>query len=384
MTLTNDILTTADTAKVETLINALHKHVCDNKESPGGLTMVGLVRERLAREHKAWEEFDHFAGRIASYHKTVGILIQARSEWPDLFQIFTITVVPSSTPAKKPPLAPDTTADAIFGRMMSDAGEIERHREMSLALSWHNLNDKIQRNCVSDRWRPVVHCEMLILDWMRQQPTTLPEPSFYLNERYIGTSKPSCLLCAMFFKFSGKNVKTRATHRNVYLNWRVPDLNGPNKNQAGAAQRTIMYAMIDSIRQRTLKLLYQRIPVRRYDSVTSTSYLEGRRLADDTVLNVHESSGYTASGGMSNAMGDRQRGCSLGHERGGTVMVAGSSGTSGLHEVYDELVEQFEGNDYNSVAGQAGEEPDMVTQLDQESRLSTRDRVGDDDGGVKL
>ncbi|KAL1849922.1 hypothetical protein VTK73DRAFT_9785 [Phialemonium thermophilum] len=256
-----------------------------------------------------WSELLHHIGRLLSVHGATDILLQAPRRWPALFeQAFRVQAVPSSRPAPNPFNRKSRTMHDIIGRITSDQAAMNFYRERAAALQDEvaqrtapersrsdasYIDDAIVRKCTSEYFRPIVHAELLLLDWLQRTGSGIRPERFYNGRQYIGCSKPTCRLCFYCFQEVAPDVAVRPSHRNIYANWRVPDIAGQTSANEGhysaaavAAQAASAAGAVGAARarDRTLDALIRRIRAdlqsilmnfstdrRQHDSLTSSN-----------------------------------------------------------------------------------------------------------------
>ncbi|KAK4100799.1 hypothetical protein N658DRAFT_496886 [Parathielavia hyrcaniae] len=240
-----------------------------------------------------WSEVRHALGRLLSYYIAIKVLISARKFWPRLFVDFTVATIPSSAPLSKPPDI-RRNAKGIIRRMSRSKATVEAYRRQADHLQGHgDLDQRIRERADPARFRPIVHAEVnLLASVLRDQAEADrdgdgPVRFFHQAEfgAYVGSSKPTCLLCSMYFDAHPSRVGCRKTHGNLYYNWRTPDVvplpAGPENREmedwedeeggggGGEArlQRDILEQMVKKIRMETDRAITERTyPRRKHDS----------------------------------------------------------------------------------------------------------------------
>ncbi|KAK7404117.1 hypothetical protein QQX98_010075 [Neonectria punicea] len=223
-----------------------------------------------------WSQFRHHLTRLQAYERAVTAFVAAENEWPELFQEVKVLAVPSSQPIKNPLGKKSEEAQNIAGRMGGAQPEIERYKNLVRRLEPdpYGINARIRKLCGSDSFKPIVHCEVLVLNWILAQDT---EPEFFKRCRYIGTSKGTCKLCHYYFEADPSSIKVRPTHGNVYAKWRFPDLHRADGNAGVARRQSIFNLMMDNIRRDAVSILEDKSPTgKTNDSGTYTFISETR------------------------------------------------------------------------------------------------------------
>jgi len=242
-----------------------------------------------------WVVVSHSIGRLLSYYYAVSILISARRGWPQLFDDFEVHWVPSSAPrALSMPRRLD--AAMILGKMSNDVDTISECRNYAATLenSGFALNAAITETARHDKFLPSVHAEVNLLDFiLRLQRNSRAQgndvPTFFLNDRYIGCSKPTCRLCELYFNHHPSGVIVRQGHRNLYGQWRAPDVFQTDGDAAARERKMTLDQMIPIIRDEAFLNLRDRFATRRpndsHDTPSSVPLCESAsaRTVDDLV-----------------------------------------------------------------------------------------------------
>jgi hypothetical protein len=132
--------------------------------------------------------------------------------------------------------------------MTRRADEIQVFKEFVRKLQGFSLDERIKQEYGKDSFRPVVHAEVQLLNWL---DTTygVNNARFFNGWKYIGTSKPTCRLCHYYFEEHKSHVQHRGTNGNLYLNWRFPDV----RESQGAAGEGARQVMVDRVLLRIRK-----------------------------------------------------------------------------------------------------------------------------------
>ncbi|KAK4641625.1 hypothetical protein QC761_500040 [Podospora bellae-mahoneyi] len=199
------------------------------------------LRERTREDREEanktpWTEVYHSLGRLQSYTIAVAIFITARQRWPELFDPgFKVTHVPSSTPA--PPPSIRGSPERILSRLTTKEAVLKAFKEGTTDAAGHQshltdlttqLESTIRSKC--KKFHPIVHAEVHLADHILRELRTNNSGLRFYNEaafgRYIGTSKPTCRLCHLYFTCplisSTGRIQVRSSSQNYYHNWRVP------------------------------------------------------------------------------------------------------------------------------------------------------------------
>jgi hypothetical protein len=263
-----------------------------------------------------WSELRHALGRLLSYFIAIKVLISARKFWPRLFVDFSVTTIPSTPPLSTPPVI-RRNARGIIQRMSRSKSTLDAYQRHADHVQTHGgLDERIRQRVNPARFRPIVHAEVnLLASVLRDQNLAETEGEdpvrfFYQAEfgAYIGSSKPTCRLCSLYFAAHPSGVKCRESHGNLYYNWRAPDvvspsvLSGEDGVEVEEAERRlqteILEAMVKEVRKDADRAIKERsYPRRKHDSW-------------DTPTNPLRSTTVGGSRGMGSVDGASMRGLS--------------------------------------------------------------------------
>ena len=169
--------------------------------------------------------------------------------------------------------------------MTNDRKLIDLYRRNAPYLHTLGLDDKIKKVTHHRFFKPIVHAEILVDDCIRRSDRLDSlyghEPSPFFNEaqfgRYIGSSKPLCRLCALYFaaqSVDASGVKVRASHHNLYYNWRAPDVFEDDDMEVDSQRRSTLEQMVKTVRNETFRAIRNKGVVRNvFDSNNSPSDL---------------------------------------------------------------------------------------------------------------
>ncbi|KAL1843197.1 hypothetical protein VTJ49DRAFT_2748 [Mycothermus thermophilus] len=230
--------------------------------------------KRFSDPDSPWRELRHAIGRLLSYFIAVRVLFTARKLWPLLFVDFKVATVPSSMPLEQP-RDYRRTANKIITRMTCNKTEVETFQRHAASLQKHGLDKHISQQADPDRFRPIVHAEVLLLDSVLRSRLAADRdgdgPLRFFGEaefgRYIASSKPTCLLCHAYFTVHPEGVLCRPSHGNLYYNWRAPDLHPDDAEGAVKEREDILEKMVKIVRAETFRAIRERSYTRsRHDS----------------------------------------------------------------------------------------------------------------------
>lgn len=240
----------------------------------------GLIRNKTnegrMNESECWCELRHAAGRLLSYLQAVKVLVSTRKRWPELFENFEVCYINSSVPAQSPLRGrcrpEELSTDRIIGRMTSDPKAMASYRAHAQELQKFGLDENIRRNAGSKKFRPIVHAEVLLLESLENDGGTHPS-RFFNGYKYIGCSKPTCRLCDYYFSVHASGVEVRPAHRNLYHNWRMPDVYQNQGPQVEKKRESLMNKILVRIREDAFRTLSEKLSERKHhDSNTEPTY----------------------------------------------------------------------------------------------------------------
>ncbi|KAI1866684.1 uncharacterized protein JN550_007537 [Neoarthrinium moseri] len=267
--------------------------------SRAGLLIIDRSKEGRMPGHtsqECWSELQHTISRIIAYHYSVQCMIRAREEWPALFENFEVHFIPSSTPMERFKRNKSLSADGIVGRMTRKVKVIEQFRRYVETLQGFDLDQRIVSEYQNPSFRPVVHSEVLLLDWLKNSGRLTPE-HFFNGWMYIGTSKPPCTLCQYYFEEHQSGVAHRPSHGNLYINWRLPDVLVSQGPAAENDRQVMLDRVLNRIRKDTFDLVKKKVPFtyKEHDSNTFspplthgtwTSDQKSTRILNDAALQM--------------------------------------------------------------------------------------------------
>ncbi|KAK7733312.1 hypothetical protein SLS53_008209 [Cytospora paraplurivora] len=274
----------------------------------------------------SWSELRHASGRLLSYFQGVRTLVEARKYWDTLFYDVRVVPIVSSDAIQALPRN-NLTAEAIIGRMTPDSERgLAYKRRVQELQHFGDLDQTIQAQVRNKCFLPIVHAEALVHQSIISDPDpgselgSLHPSNFFNGDKYIGCSKPTCRLCHYYFEASADGIQVRQTHRNLYPNWRVPDVYQHQGEEAVKKRENIINKMLVPIRKDTFRTIDDKIPERRphdsntdptYDHATSVGYMDERheRLLEGmgqlSIQNVerdeHASASRDSRGGLTEA-----------------------------------------------------------------------------------
>lgn len=235
---------------------------------------IGIFAERGSQGimnpgSNCWSELRHYAGRLRSYSQGTKTLIEAAEAFPMLFENFQVTFVTSSS-ADDNPFQKQLPASKILSTMLRTRVDSAKYIQLfegtqSLQL---NVNQVIQDMMADETFKPIVHAELLVLQSLEKDGLTHPS-QFFNSWMYIGSSKPTCRLCHLYFQERHGGFQVRPSHGNLYINWKPPDVFQNEGEVAIKARESMLNAIVVPIRRDALRTLDNQVPLgRQHDSST--------------------------------------------------------------------------------------------------------------------
>ncbi|KXJ88958.1 hypothetical protein Micbo1qcDRAFT_196887 [Microdochium bolleyi] len=296
--------------QIEERINAcadVIMYIHDIQTKGHGEDMFLASREATINPSKPWRQLRHSMARLKAYHVSTHSIISAHRCWPQLFDGARIIAVPSSTsypnPLKKNKMA---TAHDMLGRMVPPE-EVELRRADAQTMQRFGLDKILLEACGQKTFTPLVHGEVLVHDFVRAQLLEDENLTYWNNWRYVGSSKPTCRLCAYYFS-QITDVMVRESHGNLYAKWRAPDVH----DAGGARQREkILNSIVTLIRQDALRTLASKLPRGKPDDSSSFPTVElyftqkaHRAMAEDGVASIPSGHPLIGAVGIRHAASD--------------------------------------------------------------------------------
>lgn len=251
---------------------------CDLKACKGFSCCDSTMRSQSA---KSWSEFLHCISRLKAYEQAVDELFKAEHKWPDLFRHFEIRHIPSSKPEANPLGRKSASADNVIGRMTNDKSKMAEFRALALDMRRkYDIDDRIQRQSNNPKFKPVVHSEILLYDWIAHGGAK--GLTFFKGWEYIGSSKPTCWLCHCYLMATRSKIRYRPTHGNIYHNWRFPDAYSVKSTNQ---RQDILNQVIEKIRDEAFRILSEKCSIgKKHDSNTYSGWSQRESEAVVTIL----------------------------------------------------------------------------------------------------
>ncbi|EEY21221.1 conserved hypothetical protein [Verticillium alfalfae VaMs.102] len=237
------------------------------------------VKDSSINNSEPWRELQHCLGRLGSYGEAVRILISASTMWPELFQDFIVTAVPSSVPHAKPLAKSKLTAAQVISQMMPHK-DAPLYLDQVTELQKFGLDNLIQQQVATPTFKPIVHAEVLVHNYLLRRDINIAS-QYWHGWKTIGGSKPTCRLCNYYFiSHPDRLDQVRGSHRNLYPNWRLPDVFESEGTRMNKARLELLDDIIARVRDDTKRTLREKVPLgKKHDSNTFSTvpkYLDSR------------------------------------------------------------------------------------------------------------
>jgi hypothetical protein len=202
------------------------------------------VQKRVLKEERLgssthWTELIHVAGRLMTYKQAIDVSFMVRKLWPELFQDFRITMVQSSASAPHVLNKKVMTIKEIIHKTTSDESILEElyaAAERTERLQSFRLDQEIKEEWSKKSKDGIhIHAEINLLRYLEQTEGGTEDSRFFQGIKFIGSSKPPCKLCSYFFQEYPTDVEVRASHRNLYGKWLMPDINSDQASSRGGS-----------------------------------------------------------------------------------------------------------------------------------------------------
>ncbi|RNJ56522.1 hypothetical protein D7B24_007127 [Verticillium nonalfalfae] len=249
------------------------------QKSAIGKEIAVRVKDSSINNSEPWRELQHCLGRLGSYGEAVRILTSASTRWPELFQDFIVTAVPSSVPHAKPLVKSKLTAAQVIGRMLRHQ-DAPPYLDQVAELQKFGLDKLIQQQVAMSTFKPIVHAEVLVHNYLLKRDIKLAS-QYWHGWKTIGGSKPTCRLCNYYFiSHPDRLDQVRDSHRNLYPSWRLPDVFESEGTRANKARLDLLDGIIARVRDDTKMTLLEKVPLgKKHDSNTFSTvpeYLDSR------------------------------------------------------------------------------------------------------------
>ncbi|KAF4953250.1 hypothetical protein FGADI_6116 [Fusarium gaditjirri] len=249
----------------------------------------GIISQRAKdgeiTRSEPWCKLRHFLGRWLSYRKAALGIVAVSERWPELFLDFEITMVPSGSRLPNPIMRSDLSSAIILEHIVAkEQSQDSQLLQAADDLKQMGIDDIITAAQLSKRFRPVLHAEVLVYDYLLRSEQTAVE-CYWNRWNYIGSSKPTCRLCHYYFEaLQGDKPGVRSSHSNLYRNWRLPDC---REESLSTARDELLDRLAQRLRTDVVETLKEKkIRRKTRDSNTYSSFPEVLRISNDSSESV--------------------------------------------------------------------------------------------------
>ena len=220
------------------------------------------VREVHAKHQagSAWYHICHYIGRLGAWARAVKVVVHFVREQPQVTNGFQVCSKDSPWPIAPPPRDQRTNLESVFKSMFprrTDQAEAILGRLRHTTRPGFDIDQKFVFEYDSKSFRARTHAEVLLLDFFLKQ-----ELEFYNDDCFVGSSKPSCYCCDLYFKFHQSSIVTRPTHGNAWQKWCLPPGMLQDHDKLEWEGKVVLKRMTDKIQSDILQLVESEVPVR--------------------------------------------------------------------------------------------------------------------------
>lgn len=227
-------------------------------------------RDKAPREAgSAWYNICHYIGRLGAWARAVKVVVYFVRHQPGSIRNFQVHSIATPPPVAPPPADHQTNLEGVIKRMLpKEKGRVKMiiTRLRNAMAPVFDLDEEFSRRYRSKTFRPRSHAEVLLLDYFSTVGL-----AFFNNDEFVGSSKPSCYCCDLYFRFRRGTIVTRPTHGNVWPKWCLPPgLLEEDQRRLEWDGKIILKRMTEKIRSDMLELIESDLPrrARMQDSTT--------------------------------------------------------------------------------------------------------------------
>lgn len=303
-------LTTTRVPVLDVVEKLIRRLKCLKEDNPLRMFISRRLDNDRGGNAAPWRELHHHLGRLLSYGHLVEDLGIVATVWPELFDDFDVVAIPSAA-CEGRPVGEKLKSASELVRQHSSKKDRPHHasllQEVDRALGAGVADAAVARQWRCPRFQPLVHAEVAVLNWLEHSGGGTRPERFFRNVKFVGCSKPPCMLCQCYFAEHPSGVGLRdgsgsGGHHdgNLYPAWRMPDRpdvgpaggcggccgGGGGGNHGGRGEQpdvmrqrrlAMMNALRERVRQKAWRVLAERVSDRReHDSVTTSETLVGR------------------------------------------------------------------------------------------------------------
>ena len=185
------------------------------------------ILEQLAQESNsimlpegispAFETAKHFIGRLADHIRVPKQLIEDAVRRKDLLDTIQVDVIEAPICVPPPEVDSHTTLDGIL-RRMSNSKNVNQPalKQWLQSLQNHiNIETRIMEEYAKmHKNPPIVHSEIQGLEHFHRNKLRYAD-----GDKFVGTSKPSCFCCKLYFRHHPSRPVEPESHEEAYRNW---------------------------------------------------------------------------------------------------------------------------------------------------------------------
>ena len=228
----------------------------------------------------AWFNVCRYVGRLQSWVRAIKVLICFVTHNPSAVRDFQADYIDVPMNIKPPPADHKTNLDGVLMRLLPK----ERARAVQAlkllrnapAASTLDIDSEYVKNYRSKIVKPRKHAELMLLEhfWDRRKRLR-----FFYDDMYVGTSKPSCYCCDLFFRSHCSKIATRPTHENVWAAWALPLEMMEDETRLSWDGKITLKSMTEQIGRDVLDLIESDLPRRKRVQDSSTGIWTAPTLA---------------------------------------------------------------------------------------------------------
>lgn len=213
----------------------------------------------------SWYDICHFIGRLGSWVRAVKVLVRYARDQPQVLKNFQVGFIEAPGLLKMPMRPPNgddkTHLDAVLKEMLpKDKPRAERAMRLlvdSLSVDRRDIDKQFEERYTSKTFSPRCHAEVLLHEhfWTNKL-------AFFNDDAFVGSSKPPCYCCHLFFKFHSSRIAIRPTRGNAWSRWCVPPGCVQDEERFEYGTKIIMHRMAKTMRLEILNLIETDLPRR--------------------------------------------------------------------------------------------------------------------------
>jgi hypothetical protein len=206
-----------------------------------------------------WSELRHYIGRLGSWSKASKIFVCVAKELPQFICGFRVNYLVPPRPVAAPVADSKTSLHSALGRMFQkhESDRLQQVQETLNNFKILDVSSQFLEEYTDKKFRPRIHAELLLLAHFYHRNL-----EFANNAKYIGCSKPSCYCCDLYIKCHPGKFNVRASHGNLWVNWRAPVPPLSDDEVAQKHTKKILNAMVKYIREDVIFQIDSKAPAR--------------------------------------------------------------------------------------------------------------------------